>query len=169
MSLNKPINDDDYEYESESVWSEVRPHVLVVCCSDGRLQEAVDDFLNNALGIADYDRLYAAGGPGALATGGFELMRADVFRKSCQFLLQAHKIETVYLIFHGAAPDGPPESVCAHYRKIMPHSSSTEVNKQQEHDAAEILSYLKSVAPAVKAHVLRAEVHGDRRVRFARL
>ena len=52
-------------YVSERRWSEERPRVLVVACSDGRLQEAVDDFLQNHLGILDYDRLYAPGGPGA--------------------------------------------------------------------------------------------------------
>ena len=45
MTSIQPNNDQEYEYESERVWRDARPHILVVCCSDGRLQEAVDDFL----------------------------------------------------------------------------------------------------------------------------
>ena len=32
-------------------WDPARPHVLVVACSDGRLQEATDAFLDRVLGI----------------------------------------------------------------------------------------------------------------------
>lgn len=51
-------------YLSERPWNAERPRVLVVACSDGRLQQNADDFLCNHLGISDYDRLYM---PGALS------------------------------------------------------------------------------------------------------
>ena len=36
-------------------WQAVRPRVLVVACSDGRLQTATDDFLTDELGLTEYD------------------------------------------------------------------------------------------------------------------
>ena len=50
-------------YISQSRWDVERPRILVACCSDGRLQEAIDEFLQNHLHVRDYDRFYAPGGP----------------------------------------------------------------------------------------------------------
>ena len=32
------------DFISQAHWNVERPHVLVVCCSDGRLQTAIDEF-----------------------------------------------------------------------------------------------------------------------------
>jgi len=162
-------------YVSERRWSEERPRVLVVACSDGRLQEAVDDFLQNHLGILDYDRLYAPGGPGALASGGFEFLRSDTFRRECAFLVEAHGVEEVVLLFHGpASPDGPDHAACADYRRKTPRLSPTEIASQQQIDAADIVRavfgrYTATGTRSVRVRVFRAEVLPDRRVRFVDL
>src|SRR5205085_10772100 len=49
-------------------WSHSRPNALVVACSDGRLQEATDEFLAREFRITRYDRFYVPGGAGALAS-----------------------------------------------------------------------------------------------------
>src|SRR5262245_20796341 len=98
---------------AQTAWNRQRPESLVVACSDGRLQENLDEFLEKSLGITDYDRLYAPGGPGALASrSGAELLRPGQFQRDCQFLLRAHGIQYLFLIFHGPAADGPEEAVC---------------------------------------------------------
>ena len=38
-------------YTSQSRWNVERPRVLVACCSDGRLQGAIDEFLRNHNGL----------------------------------------------------------------------------------------------------------------------
>jgi hypothetical protein len=156
-------------YISRKRWSGTRPKTLVVACSDGRLQESIDDFLEQHMGVMDYDRLYAPGGPGALATGGYELLRADQFRREFAFLMRAHGTEEVILLFHGAAEDGPEHAVCAHYRRLMPRAPRPEIARQQEHDAEEILRLAFAGLPQVRVHVYRAEVHGDDSVRFVDL
>ena len=47
-------------------------------------------------------------------------MRADQLRRECGFLVQAHGVADVYLIFHGPAEDGPPQATCADYRRKLP-------------------------------------------------
>ena len=37
------------EFVASGPWKHQRPSALVVACSDGRLQENLDDFLSNAL------------------------------------------------------------------------------------------------------------------------
>jgi hypothetical protein len=148
--------------------------VLVIACSDGRLRKAVDDFVQNHLGILDYDRLYAPGGPGALATSGFELLRSNTFRRDCTFLMEAHGVEHVILIFHGPAPGGlgPEQAACADYRRKLPSKTPDELSTQHETDTREVVRatfgrYLDT--GRTRLSVYRAEVLADHRVRFVDL
>lgn len=123
-------------------WSPHRPGTLVVACSDGRLQQAVDVFLTRSLGITDYDRLYLPGGPGALSEASWEYLRKDHARRDLQFLLRAHAVERVVLLFHGSSEDGPEAATCADYRRRMPHASRAQLARQQRHDAGELVRSL---------------------------
>lgn len=156
-------------YISRQPWSNVRPHVLVVACSDGRIQVNVDDFLEGHLNIVNYDRMYLPGGPGALVSGGFEFMRADQIRKECTFLIQAHEIEQFILLFHGSAPGGPDDAVCADYRRKFGNHSSAEINAQQQADFADLLRYSTPWHNQLKVHAYRAEVMDNGNVRFVDL
>ena len=78
-------------YTSQSRWDVERPRILVACCSDGRSQEAIDEFLQNHLHIRDYDRFYAPGEPGALVRGGYEFLRATQYRDNLAFLVRVHR------------------------------------------------------------------------------
>lgn len=159
-------------YVSERRWREERPHVLVIACSDGRLQDATDDFVHNHLNIVDYDRLYAPGGPGALASGGFEFLRADTFRRECAFLVKAHQLEQVILLFHGPAPNdsGPALAVCADYGRKQPAAEPDQIAAQQAGDAREIVrTAFGPYLDRLVIRVFRAEVLADQRVRFVDL
>lgn len=139
-------------------WNPNRPHVLVVGCSDGRLQEPTDEFLNDRLGIAHYDRLYLPGGPGALAEAGIEFMRAARIREEFLFLLEAHQIEDIVLMFHGPAEDGPELAICADYRRIYRDYDAARIRKQQELDTEEILRGTLNNFPKEHIYVFRLEV-----------
>ena len=145
-----------------------RPRTLVVACSDGRLQESVDEFLEDRLGVIDYDRLYSPGGPGALAAGSGDI-RTDQLRRELKFLMEAHKIEEIVLLFHGADRTGPDHAVCAHYKRILPGASRRQITMQQHADAAEAIGVVSKIAPNVKVHVFRAEVRGDSAIHFVDL
>lgn len=151
-------------YVTSAPWNPRRPSALVIACSDGRLQQNLDDFLHHELGITDYDRLYAPGGGGALATSGSDYLRAGHLHAECRFLLTAHQIEDMYLIFHGPAADGPEEALCADYRRKLPLASTDQVRRQQEADAARLLAY--PWGSPVRVHAFRSEVRADGRVQF---
>jgi hypothetical protein len=112
--------------------------VLVIACSDGRIQEPVDEFMGSE-GVTHYDRLYVPGGPGALTSSGVSFMRADHFRRECGVLIAAHGVSDVYLIFHGPAADGPPEATCVDYRLKLPTWTPEQIRVQQQRDAAAII------------------------------
>lgn len=144
-----------------------RPGALVVACSDGRLQQCVDTFLGEALGITDYDRLYLPGGPGALATSG-EYLRADFARRELEFLIDAHQLERIVLLFHGAGPAGPEGAICADYRRKFPGRPLHELTARQERDAASLIRQISRVG-RVEVRAFRAEVTADRCVHFREL
>src|SRR5437763_4216859 len=144
-------------YTAAPPWDNARPRVLVVACSDGRMQEAVDEFLQHHFGLRRYDRLYVAGGAGALAPSGVDFLRASRFRRECAFLLTAHAIEDLILLFHGPSPTGPEEATCADYRRKLPELSAAQILAQQERDAEEILRVGCGGTARVRTHVFRGE------------
>lgn len=148
-------------------WTHERPGALVVACSDGRLQRSVDDFLAADLGITDYDRLYLPGGPGALAPAG-EYQRADVARRELEFLIGAHRLDRIVLLFHGAGADGPDGAACADYRRKLQGRTRDELIARQEQDAAVLIRQINwNGRMMVRAFL--AEVAYDRSVRFVEL
>jgi hypothetical protein len=151
-------------YRGDGLWDGKLPRTLVVCCSDGRFQQEVDEFLSGHLGIARYDRLYVPGGAGALSASGIEFTRAHSFRKECEFLLTAHGIEQIIMLFHGPSTDGPDEAICGDYRRILPTSSAKEIRRRQEQDALEILQQRNWKNVAIR--IYRCEVSSDGVVQF---
>jgi len=141
-------------------WEPDRPHILVAACSDGRLQEATDAFLSRALGVRQYDRLYLPGGGGALAASGSEFQRAERVRRECRFLIDAHGVEHLILLFHGPGPDGPPEAVCADYRRKDPAWRPDEVRARQEADVRDLIERREEFAGSARLSVYRIEVTG---------
>jgi len=162
--------DTPQPFISKSYWNAHRPHVLVVACSDGRYQKALDDFLQTSLGITDYDRMYVAGGPGALASSSLSFFRGEQFRQDTAFLIDRHGIERVVLIFHGPLLDGGPrDAVCADYDRKMPYASPAEIHAQHQKDLVEVLRGMRRAKSSLSIEVFRAEVRGDHRVQFTPL
>lgn len=157
------------DYLSRAQWTLERPHVLVVCCSDGRLQEAIDEFLHDHLNVIDYDRFYAPGGPGVLAAGGPEFTQASQYRDDLAFLVRVHQVQELLLIFHGSGPEGPDGSTCAYYGRILPGASREEIQARQARDLAAVQGFLTEQKLAVKIQAFRAEVQADCRVQMVPL
>ena len=155
-------------YSSAAKWYLERPHILVAACSDGRLQEAVDEFLSNFLGVTSYDRLYLPGGPGALSTSGVEYIRSENHRKELKFLVDVHEIEQVIFLFHGKAPGGPDDATCADYSRVLGTNDPSRVGHTQEQDLSELVSYFSSW-PQIKLMAFRCEVDANHVVRFVDL
>jgi hypothetical protein len=139
-------------------WYPERPHVLVVACSDGRLQEATDAFLSSQLGVAHYDRLYVPGGGGALCPSGRDFIRAHQQQQECRYLVDTHGVEALVVLFHGPAVDGPREALCADYVRKQAWATVPQVRAQQEKDAAELLESRWQWAGTAAVAVYRCEI-----------
>jgi hypothetical protein len=142
---------------------------MVVCCSDGRLQGCIDEFLSASLGIVDYDRMFAPGGPAVLSEVDAAYTRTHQYRADLRFLLDAHGFHRVVLLFHGTAADGPEISGCAHYRQIMPGATYNEIIARHEADRKDVVKYLHDLGPSLDILAFRAETAADLTVRFVDL
>jgi hypothetical protein len=145
----------------EHKWTVDRPKVLVVACSDGRLQEVTDDFLRARLGIVRYDRLYAPGGGGALAPTGRDFMRARQMRHECRYLIDLHQIERTILLFHGPAATGSPDAMCADYVRKIPYAPVDELLALQAEDAKELRHTARDWAGQSSIEIFRCEIDAD--------
>jgi hypothetical protein len=156
-------------FESRVPWRAEEPNALVIACSDGRIDEQLDEFLQQHLRLVDYERVYLPGGPGSLSGSACEYTRADQVQRECGFLVEAHKVEEVVLIFHGAAEGGPDEAVCGDYRRKYATASCQDLNRQQETDLVDALRSSYPWLKKVRVRAFRAEVAASRRVRFVPL
>lgn len=153
----------------EHRWTVDRPNILVVACSDGRLQEVTDDFLSNELGITRYDRFYAPGGAGALAATGRDFSRAQTMRAECRYLVELHRVTRVVLLFHGPAPTGPAAAICADYQRKLPDAPAAVVRERQNADAHELHLHAAEFAANASIHFYRCEVDDVGRASFVDL
>lgn len=154
-------------YKIEEPWTKLRPHILVVTCSDGRIQAPVDEFLHEKLGYSCYDRLYLPGGPGAFmdhSLGEAKSNRAEQQLSELRFLIEAHQIERVILMFHGPSENGPEDSICADYRRLYPTYSLQNIREQQEADSLTITAEFANIYPKVVVQSCRLEVLPDSKV-----
>jgi hypothetical protein len=81
-------------------YEQERIHAAAIYCSDGRLGNHVDDFLQVGLGLPRYDRLACPGGPVCLAGRLSAHWEAQGMEEQLRFLAQVHEIEKVVLIAH---------------------------------------------------------------------
>ena len=150
-------------------WSSARPSVLVVACSDGRLQEATDLFLAKELGVVRYDRFYVPGGAGALVASGYDFARAQQMRRECRYLIQLHGVGRVVLLMHGPVAGGPVEASCADYRRKLPRASVEQLREQQTMDANQLLRQRTKWAGLASVVVYRCEIDVSGAITFVDL
>jgi len=154
---------------SPVLWTPDRPHTLVVACSDGRLQEQTDAFLHQTLKLAGFDRFYVPGGGGALASSGRDFLRSRELRRECAYLIQLHEIARVILLFHGPSESGPPEAICADYRRKLQFAAPSYVAERQRLDAVELIEIRATWAGNADVAAYRCEVGRSGDVRFVEL
>jgi hypothetical protein len=150
-------------------WSPDRPSTLVIACSDGRVQEATDEFLAHHLRVTRYDRFYVPGGAGALAASGRDFLRAEQIRRECRYLVELHAVRQIVLLFHGPTVDGPLAAACADYRRKLPWASVAALRDRQEQDAEELRGRRAEWAGAAEILIYRCEVDPRGDIRFANL
>src|SRR5579871_1053689 len=150
-------------------WSQPRPEAMVIACSDGRLQEATDAFLKQRFSVIHYDRFYVPGGGGALTSSGSDIVRAQQMRRECHYLIDLHGVKRVIALFHGPAPSGPTDAMCADYRRKLPHASIDALRERQVHDARELFQRREEWAGTAEVLIYRCEVSADHSLNFVDL
>ena len=109
-------------FESAAHFEPEHARTLVLCCSDGRFREAVDDFLHEHLGLTRYDRLVMPGGPGAIAGGAGLWRQEEGVLEDIRFLMQAHQTDVVNATQAVADPTADSFSrMAVKYQRIRPY------------------------------------------------
>lgn len=87
-------------YRSPIAYESARIHAAAVYCSDGRVGEQFDDFLQNGLNLPRYDRVALPGGPACLAGHPQATLEEQGVIDELQFLVEVHKLRRIVLIAH---------------------------------------------------------------------
>lgn len=93
MSGNTP-------FESRIPYEQARIHAAAIYCSDGRVGEQIDDFLQNGLKLPRYDRVALPGGAGCLAGHAQAHLEEQGVVDELKFLVEVHRLKRIILIAH---------------------------------------------------------------------
>ena len=122
-------------FESKNLYEPERIHAAAIYCSDGRLGEHFDDFLQNGLKLPRYDRVALPGGPAALAEHAETKLAHDAVADELHFLIEVHGLQRVVLIQH---------QNCAFYTHRM-GLSGFQVEQHQREDLASAAAFVRKV------------------------
>ncbi|MBC7833544.1 MAG: hypothetical protein H7Y88_00405 [Phycisphaerales bacterium] len=142
-------------YESRLPYDESRIHAAAIYCSDGRLGEHFDDFLQNGLNLPRYDRVALPGGPACLAGHPQAHLEEQGVVDELKFLVEFHGLTRIVLVAHQG---------CAFYseRLELKERRMELVQKADLVRAAAFVQRVTSVS-AIEAHFARFE---EGRIRF---
>ncbi|MCC6322177.1 MAG: hypothetical protein IT438_12160 [Phycisphaerales bacterium] len=87
-------------YSSRLRYESARIHAAAIYCSDGRLGEHFDDFLQQGLSLPRYDRVTLPGGPACLAGHPQAVLEEEGVVDELKFLVEVHKLKRIVLIAH---------------------------------------------------------------------
>ncbi|MCC6677566.1 MAG: hypothetical protein IT436_10515 [Phycisphaerales bacterium] len=87
-------------YSSSIKYEASRIHAAALYCSDGRVGEHFDDFLQNGLNLPRYDRVSLPGGPACLAGHPQANLEEKGVIDELHFLVEVHKLRKIILIAH---------------------------------------------------------------------
>lgn len=89
-------------YDSRVPYDRNRIRAGAIYCSDGRVGEHFDDFLQNGLGLPRYDRIALPGGPACLAGHPQAHLEEQGVVDELKFLVDVHGLKRIVLIAHEA-------------------------------------------------------------------
>jgi hypothetical protein len=91
---------NDPVYESSLPYEKSRIHAAGIYCSDGRIGEHFDDFLQNGLNLPRHDRIALPGGPVCLAGHPQAHLEQQGLVNELNFLVKVHGLKRLVLIAH---------------------------------------------------------------------
>ena len=90
------------DYESRVPYESRRIKAAALYCSDGRIGEHFDDFLQNGLNLPRYDRVALPGGPACVAGHPQAHLEEQGVVDELKFLSEVHGLNRIVLIAHQA-------------------------------------------------------------------
>lgn len=145
-------------YESRLPYERSRIHAAAIYCSDGRIGEHFDDFLQNGLNLPRYDRVALPGGPACLAGHPQAHLEEQGVVDELQFLVKFHALKRIVLIAHGG---------CAFYASRL-ELKEPRLELVQRADLVRATAFVHRVTglDAIEAYFARLD---DKAVRFERV
>lgn len=142
-------------YECAALYSAARSGALVVHCSDGRLGEQIDEFLQESLALPRADHVACPGGPVALAGRLLSFWECRSVEEQLRFLVSAHALRQVVLVAH---------QDCTYYRERLALTAA-QVEPEQLRDLEIAAACLLRMSPELAVRSYFARRVGER-VRF---
>lgn len=87
-------------YQSTIPYNHARIRAASIYCSDGRVGEHFDDFLQNGLSLPRYDRVALPGGPACLAGHPQAHLEQQGVVDELKFLVEVHGLNRIVLVAH---------------------------------------------------------------------
>ncbi|CAN5776998.1 hypothetical protein BH11PLA1_BH11PLA1_05260 [soil metagenome] len=142
-----PVGVNALNYTSPLRYDSSRMHAAALYCSDGRLGEHFDDFLQNGLSLPRYDRLCLPGGPACLAGHPKTNLEEQGVVDELHFLVEVHKLKRIVLLAH---------SGCAFYSTRL-ELKEPRLELVQRADLVRAASYVHRVTglDAIEAYFAR--------------
>ncbi len=142
-------------YESRVPYERSRIHAAAIYCSDGRIGEHFDDFLQNGLNLPRYDRVALPGGPACLAGHPQAHLEEQGVVDELKFLVEAHALKRVVLIAHEG---------CAFYGARL-ELKDRRMELVQKADLVRASAFVHRVTGLAAVEAFYARLH-EGRVRF---
>lgn len=145
-------------YESTLRYDSTRIRAAALYCSDGRLGEHFDDFLQNGLMLPRYDRLCLPGGPACVAGHPQAHLEEQGVIDELHFLVEVHKLNRIVLIAHAG---------CAFYATRL-ELKEPRLELLQRADLVRAAAFVHRVTGLENIEAYYARLTDDR-VRFERV
>ena len=139
-------------YDSAIPYVAQRIRAAAIYCSDGRVGEHFDDFLQNGLKLPRYDRLALPGGPACLAGHTEAHLEEQGVVDELKFLVDAHELERVILVAHEG---------CAFYAHRL-HLPEQYLAPQQKIDLVKAAGFVRRITGLQRVDGYFARLDGSR-------
>ena len=140
------------DYRSQIPYNAARIRAAAIYCSDGRVGEQFDDFLQNGLSLPRYDRVALPGGPACLAGHTEAHLEEQGVVDELKFLVDAHQLKRVVLIGHGG---------CAFYAQRL-RLPEKFLEPQQHIDLVKAAAFIREITGLERVEAFFARRTGDR-------
>ncbi len=131
-------------------WSPARPDTLVVCCSDGRWHQQVEEFVHKH--VSERADVYAVPGGPAIFWWNSPVDENRVAERHFRFLAEHHDLRAIWLIAH---------EDCAFYRELHRNAAAAKLKESQIEDLERAREKIAGWFPKLDVRKIYASLNRD--------